>query len=649
MSAIYGAIDLNRNAIDKDLPARFDAGYTKCKIDKNNSLLKDNVYMHCGVQYFYPRAKAEKLPFYDEESNIYITADCVIDNRKELLPELGLEATAPDGDIIFAAYKKWGKECCKHLQGLFSFVIYDAGKNEIFAAVDQFAQRCLFYHVRDGVFYFSTLFFPIPEATGLKFEENERWLVDAISLRSPAMMTEPKETALLHVDKIVSGTYILIEGFKDSDSKIVEQRYYDPYNEIPTDWSITVEQSEKMVKDTMFSVIDKILEEQGNVAAELSSGLDSSAVACVAANILSEKDKDLRIYSFTSVPIKEAGLEDTRFTCYDETDGVKVICKKYPNIEPTFFDCHDKDYLCCAEEIVDGWELPCKSQQNAIWMDELNKLAADKGCKILLNGSSGNCTISAGDYDSVAYYYFTHFRFIKAYHMFDIIKKMGGSRKLVLKAIVREWLDYFRWYYKNNTDSCYQETVTNKVIGEKYNYSKRFNKEFSHYFPFKTMNLMRKEMYALNANAQIGEINVKDSLLYGILPRDPMKTVEFMDLCLRLPIYCFAQSDYDRRLVRKGMEGIVPEDIRNNIFRRGRQSGDNIYRIKRSWGKIKNNWNEVIGMDAVGYFLDKDKSSRFRAMVNGNIEDVADKDLILLGYIYSFGIFVNKLQKFIKN
>lgn len=643
MSAIYGAIDLNRNAIDKDLPARFDAGYTKCKIDKNNSLLKDNVYMHCGVQYFYPRAKAEKLPFYDEESNIYITADCVIDNRKELLPELGLEATAPDGDIIFAAYKKWGKECCKHLQGLFSFVIYDAGKNEIFAAVDQFAQRCLFYHVRDGVFYFSTLFFPIPEATGLKFEENERWLVDTVSLRSPVMMTEPKETAIVGILKVVSGTQITVNIEDNHELQVREIRYYDPYNTIPTDWSITREQSLEMVRKELTEAVERIVEEQDKVAAQLSSGLDSSSVACTAARILEKKGK--KLYSFTSVPLKEANLEKDGYLVYDETEGVKKICNAYSNIEPTFVECNGRDYLFEAEDIIDIWEMPCKSQQNAVWGDEIDLLAVEKECTILLTGATGNCTLSAGNCWDVALYYLKHLNIIKAYHMFDSVKKVGASRKRMVKALIRTWLDYYLWYFKPGEQDYYKRNATRKDVGEKFNLLERFQKNNMHFYPFHGMNRMRKDMYMVLANAQMGEIETKESLRYGVLQRDPMRTVPVINMCFSFPITCFASDDYDRRLIRVGMRGIVPDEIISDMAHRGRQSGDSRYRMAKDWpNKVEDIRKKLYGSNAMRY-LDIDKVDLLLGRIGDDLDKAENDDLLLIMDLYSFGIYLEILNE----
>lgn len=645
MSAICGAISLQGKEIEKKISTRFKEKYSKFKIDKYSDITEGNAFMACGLQCFYDNAKNERLPKKNENAKILYTADCILDNREELAMELGLEHGIADGDIILAGYKAWGKDCVSHFQGLFAFVIYDYSRNELFATVDQFAQRCLFYHVRDGVVYFSTLFFPLVESIGGVFEPNERWLIDCVSMRSPAMITEPKETSLTDVLKVVCGTYVVFSLDKDNKTILKQEvRYYDPYHTIQTDWSITVEQSEQIVREEMEKAVRTILQGQKDVAAQLSSGLDSSTVDCFAARILSERGG--KVYSYTAVPTPDAHLEKNRFTIYDETEGVKKICAAYSNIVPTFVDCRDRFYLTEAEDIIEAWEMPCKSQQNAVWGDEISRRISKSGIKIMLSGSSGNCTLSAGSYESIAYYYFTHGKILKAYHMFDDLRKAGCSGKLLFKGMFKSWLNYYKWYFSRKMRDCYSDNVTSKALAEKYNLSKRFRKTIMHNYPFKTMDRMRREMYMEDANAQICELETASSLKYGVLHRDPMKTVPFIEMCFKMPIYCFAQKDFDRRLVRAGMKGIVPDEIRTDIFHRGKQSADNTYRVITAWPEIAEKWNKVVHSKEVLHYLDEEKLDDYTNEIHNNIGKKDLSDPFLIAELYSFGIYLQRILQY---
>ena len=45
--------------------------------------------------------------------------------------------TKSDTEVLLAAYDKWGVECLKYLQGMFSFIMFDQKKNQLFVARDR--------------------------------------------------------------------------------------------------------------------------------------------------------------------------------------------------------------------------------------------------------------------------------------------------------------------------------------------------------------------------------------------------------------------------------------------------------------------------------------------------------------------------------
>lgn len=637
MSAISGVVNFKEKEVNDRAATDFGACFSSYKVDKIDGINHQNVSFWCAYQNFTGADRLEKLPFCDEEKNLIFTADCVLDNREELCGWLEIANDIPDGEIIYKSYLKWGMGCLSKLRGVFSFAIYDYRNNELILAVDHFAQRCLYYHVRDGKAYFSTLLFPLMEATGLQFEENERWLVDCISLRSPAMMIEPLETPLKDVYKVVSGTYIRI----GCDGIPKETRYYNP-SEIPTDRSITPKQSEEMMRDAMQKVVSRIISSDVNYACQLSAGLDSSTVACIAAKELAKSGKTLR--SYTSVPLKEANLPTRGYNLYDESEGVKTICRYYPNIVPTFVDTQDRNYLREVDKILKIWEMPCKSQQNAIWIDEIIKQAAADGCKIMLAGSTGNCTLSAGDLSDLVFDRIKKFRVIEAYKLMDAVKKVGGSRKKYAKGIFKNVKSYFGWYFDSEGKNIYSDIATDEELGEKYRVKERFNKEILHRFPYKNIKKYRTQMYMPSANAQIGEIDTKYSLEHGVLIRDPMRTPEIVELCHRLPLECFANKDYDRRLVREGMRGIVPEEIRHDIAHRGKQSGDNMYRLSLAWDEVRTDMVKSLYDDKTLKYLSEKKLKKFMDAIE--VENIANNknEVTVLVDAYVFAKYLEKVN-----
>ena len=50
--------------------------------------MKNNVFLGCHAQWITPESINEHLPFYHYDAQLAITADAIIDNRKELFDQL---------------------------------------------------------------------------------------------------------------------------------------------------------------------------------------------------------------------------------------------------------------------------------------------------------------------------------------------------------------------------------------------------------------------------------------------------------------------------------------------------------------------------------------------------------------------------------
>ncbi len=639
MSAIYGAINLRGGLIPKELGEKFTDYYSKFKIDRQSEASIKNAWMGAGIQEFFKEIKNEQLPILDEERNLLYTADAIVDNRDELVKELGLAEDTPDGRILYEAYVKWGRKLGEHAYGAYAMVVYDYKNNKIFMTNDHFATRCLFYHIRDGVLYFSTLFFGLIKETGLEFRENERWLVDEISIRGPIMMTEPRETAVLDVYKIVSGTYVEVDGM---DLKPIITEYYRPAKMYKTDWSITLEESERMVRETLANCVAKQIRDSDELAITLSAGLDSTAVGCTASKLIEGSERNL--YAYTSVPDPDAGLENKGYLMYDESENVKKLCAEFDNMVPHFIDSKGRNYLKEVDHIIDVWELPCKSQQNAIWLDEIYTKMNEDGRKIVLSGSTGNCTISAGNVESTFMHYLKKLNFKKALEYLGPLEVQHVSKKRYLKALGKGIIKYYTDFFIPRKKLAYGYDVTNISMGERYLYAKRFCKEYCHYKPYSSVERMNFERYMLGANAQIGEIEAKFGLTYGLLLRDPMRTDEFIRLCYLLPIECFSAHDYDRRLVREGMKGVVPEFIRHDVKHRGRQSGDNKYRASLVWEEMLPTIKENLFDNDTLKYLDEAKLKEYFDAINFEDEKMDDLKLLMLVDAYTFSRYLKRLK-----
>lgn len=640
MSAIYGRINLKGNRVDASILDRFEAGYEDCKIERYDRGIRPEACMGIGLQCFNRESYVEAMPVIDEEHRLMFVADCVLDNRQELAESLGLDIEnelIPDGSLAYRAYLTWGEEAVHHLRGMFAYVAYHYDSHKVHLQTDHFAGRCLHYYVGEDCLYFSTLLFPLIGAAEVKFQHNERWLVDAVSLRSPKIITEPEETACEGIKRIVAGEYVTV-----GNEGIQKHVYWNP-QKLQTNWQMTAAECEQKVRSMMQESVANCIRTDGEVGVLLSSGLDSATVACIAAPMLEQRGS--KLYSFTSVPLKEAKMPPSGTKLYDESEGVKYICGYYPAIEPTFVDYRGKNILNQSKEIVTEWQMPCKSQNNAVWLRECKHQAVEKGCKIMLTGATGNCTISAGSIQNYTRFLLSRGHFLQAYRAIGtFMHRYRGSRKRFIKLFLKLHLEYFTWYFKKGEKDMYANNITRREVGEKYDLTKRFRKMI-HRFPTANMQGMREEIFMLDACAQIGSLETSSSLYTGILERDPMRNVEFIEFCMTIPMECFNNARYDRRLVREFMHDIVPPAIRLNVAYRGKQSADNEYRISLQWEDYLPRMEQELGRERVLRYLSAEKIREYidRLDPENFSEQFIDMRMIVDAYL--FALYLKELER----
>ncbi len=180
MSAIWGRIDFNSNTCRVETMA--SEYKRKCKLDRIREIHYENTLFGSGLQIINDEDEYEEMPYVLEEAKAVITADVILDNRKELINELGCkEDMIPDGKLICLAYKKWHYDLVKHLEGIFAIAIYNEADNELFLAVDHSASRCLYYYKAAGSCTFSTLLSPIVQ-TNKEIKRNEEYLKEFLAL-----------------------------------------------------------------------------------------------------------------------------------------------------------------------------------------------------------------------------------------------------------------------------------------------------------------------------------------------------------------------------------------------------------------------------------------------------------------------------------
>lgn len=641
MSAIWGIIHFDNKEADEQMGLKMEQAMNQYKLDRRLTMKKGNAVFGCGIQHITAEAVHEQLPYYDEVKKLFYTADCMLDNRQELMEKLSLkDETIPDGALLYQAYLKWQDCFTEQVLGVFSLVIYDVINNTCILFTDHTGSRSLYYCMVDSTIYVSTVFAPLLAVLPMEYRKlSEKWMTACELNVTPVMEFFPELTPFEKISQVLAGHSIKAE-FKDSRIILHKKCYWKLKQGRKLKLKTQEEYRELFIK-TLYECVQSVLRSAEKTGITLSSGLDSSSVACIAAQLLGEQSK--KLYSFTSIPISEYKGEQPPYYITDESEGVKSICEAYSNIEPEFIRCEGKSVCTELKRLVRYLEFPHKSRQNMVWIDEIYERAAHKGCKVVLKGQYGNATISNGRILSRVYEEFCHFRFRTAYReLYLFCKRNGVSRKKVIGAFLKELKN--KLVYSKRS---YEDTLVRSELLEKHNIIRSINKSCKA-TGRDAMHSRRQRlrfMQDMSAFVQLGALDTRFGLYHGIMIRDPLKDKRIIELCASYPMKCFVQEGVERAAVRKYMREIVPDSILNITKRRGLQSADYIERIKLDWNRTKQTMLEILDQPELKDYINTGKLERIKKKVRGDEIINTEDDLMKALMLCSCSVFMEYFGK----
>ena len=639
MAAIWGILSHSESNIQPELSVSMKKRMEKYKIDRIDDLLSDKFYFACGHQYFTPEAVHEILPYHDKERNIFFTADCILDNRPELVQELHItDADIPDGLLSYHAYLTWGERFVEHLLGAFSFAIYVPDTDTFLLYTDHVGNRCINYSLQGQTLYFCTTYDLFKECfSSEQLKLSEKWITACESEPSACMLAFPGLTPFEGVFQLKAAHYI-----KYTNGKLSEIQYWKPQKCKKIHYQ-EEQQYKDLVVQTFRKCVEDLLRPGTQIAANLSSGLDSTSIVSIAAPFLEKRGEILHTY--TSIPDEAHDYESDAYFVPDESSAVKKTVACFPNIKSHFIDCKGENALTHLKKFVEEYDLPIKSAINLSWIYQVNHDAHARGCTIQLTGQMGNGTLSYGDILSLTYHQMRTFHLIQAKQsIHDFLIKNHVPKKYFLHTLYLTWKEKLFDYFGIST-GCRNEIVRTDLM-KKYHIKYQGQKLF-HSCGNGSMltNTQRcNAMCSLISFQQIGLYNTISSLLHGIIERDPTKDKRMIELCLSLPLTCFVSHGIERYLVRGYLADILPEHITTDTAHRGLQGGDYIYRLARSWEQDRLNILETINNPQLSAYLKQDKINEMITFcrTHRQLNPKCDSDLIIhLLYTVSLSYYLS--------
>ncbi|MCI5910118.1 MAG: asparagine synthase (glutamine-hydrolyzing) [Oscillospiraceae bacterium] len=214
-------------------------------------------------------------PLYSEDGTKVLVFNGEIYNymdiRNELISKGYKFRTKTDSEVLIHGYTEYGKELLSKLRGMFSFVIWDKTKKELFGVRDFFGIKPLYYYKNGSDFMFGSEIKSFLRHPAFKKELNEAALENYLTFQ----YSVSDETFFKNVYKLPPAHYFLYK-----DGKLEIKRYWDVhFNE---DEKPSLDEWVNKISDVFHDSVAAHKIADVEVGSFLSSGVDSSYVACIA-------------------------------------------------------------------------------------------------------------------------------------------------------------------------------------------------------------------------------------------------------------------------------------------------------------------------------------------------------------------------------
>jgi len=281
-------------------------------------------------------SRLEQQPYVSKRGNV-MTWDGRLDNRQELTRALSYELSTEhsrtligsatghtDVAIVMAAWEAWGTECFKKLIGDYSLAVWEPNSRTLTMAKDFIGVRYLYYEIlpegtRGGarssgdlgdaqppsgpcVWWCSRLE-PLILLSGRQYDINEEYIAGYFVFH-PANHITP----YVGVDALPAGHYVQIRNGK---KKLVQYWHFDPDKRIRYK---TDAEYEERFRQVFFQSVKRRLRADAPVVAGLSGGRDSSAIVCVADELIARGEAEApRLDTYSRYDEEDPFQDDKRY------------------------------------------------------------------------------------------------------------------------------------------------------------------------------------------------------------------------------------------------------------------------------------------------------------------------------------------------
>jgi len=302
MSSLGGIFNFDPQAIDERVLTTLGDSLAVHAPDGGREVCSRSVGIAYRAFHTSRESQLEAQPFISRAKQI-IAWDGRLDNRKELISELrySVETDCTDVALVMAAYLEWGIDFLSRLIGEFSLSLWDPRERRLLLARDPIGTRPLYYHLNNNRIIWSSELAPLARLADIPLKVDDEYIAGYLAYEPDPWLTPYK-----NIHALLPGRALCVE-----DGHV---RQFDFWKLNPS-FRIRYKSDGEYEEHFRYLFRDAVscrLRVDGPVWAELSGGLDSSSIVCMADDIITNGDVQATELKTVSQVFDESADSDER-------------------------------------------------------------------------------------------------------------------------------------------------------------------------------------------------------------------------------------------------------------------------------------------------------------------------------------------------
>jgi asparagine synthase (glutamine-hydrolysing) len=562
MSAIAGIYNLDQQPVEPDVLGRMNAAMAHRSPDGRRLWAEGPIGFAHGMLWTTPESQWEQLP--KQQEHWVITADARIDNRDELIAQLGFDrrdsSKITDSDLILAAYRKWGEDCPGKLLGDFAFALWDSRHQKLFCARDPMGVKPFIYYYSPHLFAFASEIKALFQIPNIPKIVNELRIAQLL-LRH---LDDREITSYQHILRLPAAHTLTVAA-----GNIRLRKYWQLDREFELKLKSDYEYAEAY-REQLTQAVKCRMRSALPIGSMLSGGLDSSSIACTARTLLKDSQhKTLHTFSttFDSLPDDRRQMIDERFY----VDKVLEQSNEDGHFTPHFIEGDRLNPLEHSQAMFHHMDEPFFAPNlyyNWAWYDR----AKQNNVRVVLDGIDGDSTVSHGQpylYELVNKRQFVEYaKQVRAYARLMQVPMRTIAWEWGLQELFPSWIYYGLHRLQEWRQPNWKKLGLNIEFGERLKLSSYEHQRSEAMYALPAMKTARHvHAYSLDSGLiqYALELSDRTAAAFNLELRYPFCDRRLMEFCVSLPPEQKFQRGVTRLIARRATEGILPDEIRQRL------------------------------------------------------------------------------------